>query len=213
MIIAIVGSSGLIGGRLLEATLKEKVISKIILLNRKPIGIIDLKTEEHIVDFGNDEQIKNSLQEAEIILCCVGTTIKKAITQEAFRKVEYNIPLTVARNANPKTRKMIVVSSVGASSNSNNFYLKTKGEMEDAVSKSFKGTSIFMRPSMLLGNRKESRTGEKIGIALSKLISPLLMGSLSKYKPIEAVQVAISMLWESLKIKSTSKYLMFADMK
>ena len=66
---------------------------------------------------------------------------------------------------------------------------------------------------MLLGNRKESRTGEKIGIALSKLISPLLMGSLSKYKPIEAVQVAISMLWESLKIKSTSKYLMFADMK
>jgi len=198
MIIAIVGSSGLIGGYLLEVSLNEKMISKIILLNRKPIELFDLKIEERIIDFGIDEQIKNSLQEAEIIFCCVGTTIKKAITKEAFKKVDFDIPLTIARNANPKTRKMIVVSSVGASSNSNNFYLKTKGEMEDAVSKSFKGTSIFMRPSMLLGNRKESRTGEKIGIALSKLISPLLMRSLSKYKPIEAVQVAKSMLHESL---------------
>ncbi|MBL0342547.1 MAG: hypothetical protein IPP71_17585 [Bacteroidetes bacterium] len=129
------------------------------------------------------------------IFCCLGTTIKKARTHEAFRKVDFELPLEIGLLAKQKgIQNLLVISSLGADPKSSNFYLKTKGEMEQALMElHLSGLKIF-RPSMLLGPRSESRPAEAAGQILMNALSLLFIGPLRKYKAIPATTVALSMI-------------------
>lgn len=123
--------------------------------------------------------------------CCLGTTRRAAGSTEAFRHVDYDLVLLAARFAlRHGVQHFLLVSSIGADASSSALYLKTKGQVEDAVAKlGFPRLSI-LRPSLLLGDRQESRPGEKWAQVLTPVLSPLLVGKLARYRPIPAASVA-----------------------
>lgn len=132
--------------------------------------------------------------ESDCFFCCFGTTIKKAGSREAFRRVDLEIPLAWARAAREAgTERASLVSSVGADVGSGNFYLATKGETERAFRDlRFPSLDVF-RPSLLLGERTETRWGEILAEPFAKAVSPFLFGGLRRYRPIEASAVAAAM--------------------
>ncbi|GAB5534340.1 MAG: hypothetical protein Rubg2KO_05890 [Rubricoccaceae bacterium] len=150
--------------------------------------------EPHVVDF-------NALAEAadrfacDDLFCALGTTMKQAGSQEAFRRVDYDYVVQAAELANAQgARQMLLVSAYGASSSSRVFYNRVKGEAEDAVRAiGFEATHI-LRPSLLTGDRRESRAGERIGETVLNVVSPLLVGPLRALRPTPAEAVARTMV-------------------
>lgn len=189
----IIGSTGLTGGYLLAELAANPTYSKIIVLVRKASGQNNSKIEELVVDFNKLSDSKNKII-GDDVYCTIGTTIKKAGSQEAFAKVDLEYPLSIAKIAKENGAKhFLLMSSLGANAASGNFYLKTKGTLENNLRDlHFDSLSIF-RPSILLGPRNEFRLGEKIGIFFMRLFSFLLLGSLKKYRPIHVKQVAHAM--------------------
>jgi uncharacterized protein YbjT (DUF2867 family) len=157
------------------------------------LDITHPKLEKKLVDFNDSDSLLVAIDNSSVVFCAVGTTQKKVKgDKEAYRKVDYDIPVKAARFSKVTgCETFVIVSSIGANSKSNNFYLKLKGEVEDAVKEVGLKSVHIMRPSMLLGERKEFRLGEKIGTPVMKGISFLLP---PKYKPIQAKMVAIAML-------------------
>ena len=187
------GASGLIGNLLLQKLISDNRYQKIILIVRKSINLEHQKLEEKIIDFNLIEEI-NSIQ-ADEIYCCIGTTIKKAGSKEAFEAVDLDIPSKIAQLAlNNDIQKLFIVSSLGANLHTSNFYLKTKARMEHAVAKNPIDTVIFFRPSLLLGSRKEFRFGELIAKIFMPIIHVFLLGSLKKYRAIKGEVVAQAMI-------------------
>lgn len=187
------GASGLIGNLLLQKLISDNRYQKIILIVRKSINLEHQKLEEKIIDFNLIEEI-NSIQ-ADEIYCCIGTTIKKAGSKEAFEAVDLDIPSKIAQLAlNNDIQKLFIVSSLGANLHTSNFYLKTKARMEHAVAKNPIDTVIFFRPSLLLGSRKEFRFGELIAKIFMPIIHVFLLGSLKKYRAIKGKVVAQAMI-------------------
>jgi uncharacterized protein YbjT (DUF2867 family) len=129
------------------------------------------------------------------VFCAVGTTIRKAGSQAAFRKIDFDIPVELARAAaQAGAEQFSIVSSVGASSATSNFYLKTKAEMEAAIAaEPFHAVHVF-RPSFLIGDRHESRPGERVGVAIARVLGWTLAGPLRKYRAIDAKTVAAAMI-------------------
>jgi uncharacterized protein YbjT (DUF2867 family) len=142
----------------------------------------------------------DSLTDADVdavddVFCAIGSTMKKAGSREAFRRVDYTLPHDVARRAVAKGAKRIaLVSSVGADARSSNFYLKTKGELEQALAALPLDALHIFRPSFLLGDRTESRPGEAIATTLSRAAGGLLLGGLRRYRPIDVDQVGCAMV-------------------
>jgi uncharacterized protein YbjT (DUF2867 family) len=190
----IIGSTGLIGNELLNILENDNYFDKIELWVRKYTnGNNSNKINTRIIDFNKISEIEKI--EADVVFCCVGTTIKKAKTKEAFRKVDFDIPIDIAMlSEKSKIKKLIIISSLGAEKESKNFYLKTKGEMEFAVSQLNILSIILIRPSMLLGNRNEFRFGEIIGKNIMQILSFLFFGKFRKYKAIHAKTVALAMI-------------------
>ena len=198
----IAGASGLTGGYLLNLLLESPEYSTIIAYVRKSSGLTHPKLKEIVVDW-------ETLQEpvaAEDIFCCLGTTIKKAGSQEAFRRVDYNYPLQLAQlQYRGGSQQFLLVSAMGADAKSSIFYSRVKGELENALqSIGYKSLHIF-RPSFIAGPRKESRTGEKIGLAIFSILSPLFIGPLKKYAPIQAEHIARAMLRTAQKNEQGTK--------
>ncbi len=177
----VIGATGLVGEETLKQLLKCADYNKVIALPRKPLSIKNAKLENPVVDFDKPEQYNNI--KADDVFCAMGTTIGKAGSQAAFKKVDYEIPLSVAGFAvkNGAT-KFILVSSMGANARSGIFYSRTKGELEQALAKLKYKAVIVVRPSILLGDRKEQRTGEAIGRFAAEKLSFLFAGPLAKYK-------------------------------
>ncbi len=190
----VIGSTGLTGGYLLAELAANPTYSKIIVLVRKASQQNNPKIEELVVDFNKLADFKNKII-GDDVYCTIGTTIKKAGSQEAFSKVDLEYPLSIAKVAKENGAKhFLLMSSLGANAASGNFYLKTKGTLENNLRDlNFDSLSIF-RPSILLGPRSEFRLGEKIGIFFMRLFSFLLLGSLKKYRPIHVKQVAHAMV-------------------
>ena len=188
------GATGLIGSHVLQELLKDERYSHILLFSRKSIHTGSSKVIEIITGFEDKEILESNLHVDEIF-CCLGTTIAKAKSKEAFRKVDYDLPVMigVAAKKNGVT-KMMVVSSLGADAQSNNFYLRTKGEMEQSLRSLALPSLHFFRPSMLLGSRNESRPAETIGKFAMQALSFLFVGGLKKYKAISAHSVAKAMI-------------------
>jgi uncharacterized protein YbjT (DUF2867 family) len=187
------GATGLVGGFLLKHLIASERYARVVVLTRRAVHLEDSKVDQRILNF--DQLATMELPTADDVFCALGTTIKKAGSQEAFRQVDLDYPLALANKALVRdARQVLMVSSVGANAKSRNFYLRTKGELEDAVSAlPFKAIHIF-RPSMLVGPREERRPGERAGIVLMTLLTPFLVGGLRKYRSIEAEHVARAMV-------------------
>ena len=189
------GATGLVGGHVLEHLIADLAVLKIIVFVRNRIAVTSPKVEIVITDFKDLKEIAPYFNDAGILYCCLGTTMRKAKTKEAFKVVDYDLPVNLARLASKnEIRKFIVLSSLGADVDSTNFYLRTKGEMERDVGQ-FRFQKLgFLRPSFLLGHRKEFRIAERIMIVLMILILPFLRGKWKKYRPIHADAVAKAMI-------------------
>ncbi len=186
----IVGSTGLIGGYCLQNLLHDPAYSEVTALVRKTILTTHRKLKTVITNFSNLENDLSKIQ-ADDVYCCLGTTIKNAGSQEAFKQVDYSLVVTVAEILRKQgAEQFLVISSMGSDKNSKVFYNRVKGEMEQALQKLKYPCLRIIRPSLLLGERKEFRLGERIGVLLSPVLKPLMMGSLRKYRPVQAESVA-----------------------
>ena len=190
----VLGASGLIG-RLLILELLQKS-NKVIAILRNDEDLPN-EVEKLIINF--DEFINNGqLPNCDQLFICIGTTIKKAGSKEEFVKVDYTYAYEFAKKAfEVNASEIHLVSSVGADSKSNNFYLKTKGQIEDAILElKFQYTKIY-RPSLLIGERSETRLLEKLGQLISPLFNSFLLGAMKKYRSINAKKVARSMVYNN----------------
>lgn len=186
----IIGSTGLIGSQLLELLLESKKYSTVITFVKRDLGIQHPKLKQHIIDFDKPEDYQNFVV-GDDFFCAIGTTIKKAGSQEAFRKVDFEYPKVFATIAlQNKVKQFLIISSLGADTNSGNFYLKTKGEIQNFLKECHFESVSVLQPSLLLGYRKEFRFGEKIGTFFMRLFSFLLIGNLKKYKAVQSKAVA-----------------------
>ncbi len=190
----VIGSSGLIGSHLVIQLLSNPNFDKVIVFNRRPCLILHPKIEEHLIDF-NDLKPIEPFVKGDVMFCTMGTTIKKAGSKEAFRLVDVVYPEQFAQMAlNNQVKQFLLISSLGADLESNNFYLKTKGEIETFLQQSAFNSVSILRPSLLLGDRKEFRLGEKLATYILPVLSLFLIGPFKKYKAIEAKTVAKSMV-------------------
>jgi uncharacterized protein YbjT (DUF2867 family) len=192
----LVGATGLVGSLLLQKLLSDNAFSKVIALTRKLSEIPHRKLVNKVVDFNNREELFNSFETADVIFCCVGTTQKKVNGDEsAYRKVDFDIPVSMGNIGIQKgVKQFVFVSSIGANIHSNNFFLRLKGEIEQAISELGYQSLYIIRPSMLLGKRSEYRLGENIGQAVMRSASFLFFGAMKKYYPVQASDVADAML-------------------
>jgi uncharacterized protein YbjT (DUF2867 family) len=188
------GATGLTGGHCLNLLLEDDAYQKVTVLVRRPLSRVHHKLEEHIVDFDNLSASAAVIQ-ADDVFCCLGTTIKKAGSKEAFRRVDLEYPEALAAiAAGNGSGQFLVISAPESNPGSPLFYGRVKGEMEQAVSRhAFKGLYIF-RPSLLIGERDESRLAEGLGIKLFTAFPFLLCGPLKRLRPIEAAVVASAMI-------------------
>ena len=190
----VVGSTGLIGLQLLQLLLASDDYNKVIAFTKRDMGLKHPKLTQHIIDFDKPETYKE-LVVGDDFFCTIGTTIKNAGSQQAFRKVDFEYPKQFARFALlNKVKHYLIISSLGADAKSGNFYLKTKGEIQDLLKDcNFESVSV-LQPSLLLGDRTEFRLGEKVGAFFMKMLPFLFIGSFKKYKPIEGKTVAKALL-------------------
>lgn len=191
----LLGATGLIGGHCLELLLATNNYVRVITLGRRAVAREHPKLTQHEVDLAQPETYQDWLTPQSDFFSCLGTTIKKAGSESAFRRVDYEYPLAVARvAATHADNRWLLVSSLGADAASSLFYPKVKGELErDLAALPLAGVSIF-RPSLLLGTRTEFRLGERVAEVVAWPVSRLLLGPLRKYRPIAALDVARAML-------------------
>lgn len=189
----IIGSTGLIGTHLLNLLINNPDYSTVRILIRRPVEFSHPKLEKKLVDFNDMESFRLVLEGTEVIFCCIGTTMKKMKgDKEAYRKIDYDIAVHAAQLGKAcGCEKFVLVSAVGADSSSRNFYLKLKGETEEGVQASGIESVYILRPSLLIGNRKEFRAGEKLATWLMPLFAFLLP---ARYRPVKASDVAKAMV-------------------
>jgi len=188
----LVGATGLVGQQVLQYLLDSPHYSEVKVLSRRTLNIKNPKLTEIIFDFEHPDR---TLVKADDIFCCLGTTIKKAGSEEAFKKVDLDYPVKIAEFAKINgARKYLIVTAMGADTKSVFFYNRIKGEVQEKLAAMKFESLHILQPSLLLGNRKEERAGEKIGGVLSKLFAPLMNGALKKYKAIDSAKVARAMV-------------------
>jgi uncharacterized protein YbjT (DUF2867 family) len=190
----LVGATGLVGTHCLQALLADPCYNSIIVLSRRTLRVEHPKLKTILIDFNNLAKHAEQLR-ADHVFSCLGTTIKAAGSQEAFRKVDFDYIYDIARlTAQEGSKQFLLISSIGAASKSKIFYNRVKGELEDVVMPlPFQGVLIF-RPSLILGKRSEKRAGEGIGKIFMGLFRPLLLGAFRKYRPIQAQVIGESMV-------------------
>lgn len=204
------GASGLVGRELLKLLLSGSEYEKVFVLGRKSLGIKDPKAEEVVIDFEELPKYKDYFK-VDDVFCCLGTTIKKAKTQEAFKRVDVDYPLEIAQLALAMgAERFLVISTMGADPKSKIFYSRMKGLLEEELKKiGFKSLHIF-RPSLLLGERKEFRLGESAAALISKGVPFIFIGPLKKVKPIHAQTVAKGM-YKAAQNKAEGVYTYLSD--
>ena len=188
------GATGLVGSHVLEFLLADPEWSRVVTVGRRTTPARHEKLEQRIVDLGALEAVAD-LPPADDVFCCLGTTIKQAGSQAAFRRVDHDFVVGLARaGLRAGAKQFLLVSAIGADPESRVFYSRVKGEAEAAVRKlPYRAIQIF-RPSLLLGKRAEFRLGERIMRLAAPLLSVFLVGRLRRYRPIHAATVARAMV-------------------
>jgi len=188
------GASGLTGGYTLDALLEAPDVTRVLAITRRPLGREHPRLANRIVQF---ERLEAQLKGAscDLALCSLGTTLRKAGSQQRFRAVDVDCVLAFARAARAAgAKRFVVVSSVGADLGSRNFYLRTKGQMEQGLEALGFESLDILQPSLLLAWRGEMRPLELVACALMPLLNPLLRGKYLPYRAISARTVAAGML-------------------
>jgi uncharacterized protein YbjT (DUF2867 family) len=184
------GASGLVGAALLDLLLEHDEYETVHSLVRNATGVQHQKLKEHCVNF---DELGHYALDTEITdaFCCLGTTMRKAGSREAFATVDRDYPLAFAALARRcGCNRFAVVSALGAASGSAIFYNRVKGEMEEGLEKMEFSHLAIIRPSLLLGQRREFRAGEALSAPFAVALSPLLRGSLRRYRPVAVTRVA-----------------------
>jgi len=188
------GASGLVGSHVLNQLISNNSYSKIKLFVRTTINISDPKIEIIQTDFKNLENHREDIKGDDCFFC-IGTTKKNSPDKNEYKRVELEVPKQVAQIAKSNSvNSFVFISSGYADPKSSGDYLRFKGEVEEELKRLNFSKLGIMRPSFLLGDRKEKRIGEKIGIFVFKLLSPLFLGPLKKMKPIHSATVAKAMI-------------------
>lgn len=191
----VLGASGLTGGHLLRFLREDDRYDRVTTLGRKPIDLKHKKIQHVMIDFDQLDR-QPSLFEVDDVFCSLGTTIKKAGSRENFTKVDHTYPLTCARLAKASGVKcFITITSLGAHPKSPNFYLRTKGSLEEELKALQFERLIIVRPSLLLGERNERRFVESLAIKVMPAIAFLLIGPLRRYRAIDSKKVAWCMAY------------------
>lgn len=187
----IAGASGLVGGELLKKLLADDAFGRVIAVGRRALPLQHLKLTQATVDFA-DQASFAALPAPEAAFSCLGTTIKKAGSKEAFRAVDHDAVLTVARAAKERgARAFLHVTSTGADSRSSMFYSAVKGQVEEALIPLGFESLVALRPSIIDGERSDSRPLEAIGLSIGRALGPLLG---KKYRPTPAKAIAAAMV-------------------
>jgi len=206
----VVGSTGLVGEMLVRQLASDKNYVKA--LSRNELSYSDPLVDHIKVDFENLDLYQEHFKEVDEVYICLGTTISKAGSKEAFEKVDIDYCLDTAKQAiNAGVRNLSLITSVGADLDSSNFYLRTKGIIEDKISQlDFESLSIH-RPGLLIGPRKEMRLAELIGQKIAPILfNPILFGNLSKYKCIKVNMLARAMM-NCSGLETGTKYYYYND--
>jgi uncharacterized protein YbjT (DUF2867 family) len=189
----VLGASGLVGGFCLRALVDDPDYLRVVTFGRRELpSFTRAKVAQRVTDL--DSLTADDFQGVQDVFCALGTTIRKAGSQAAFRHVDLELPLRAATEAaKAGAEQFVVVSSVGADPASKNFYLRTKGEMERELAKlPFKAIHI-LRPSLLIGKRTEFRLGEAMAVALAPALDLFTLGTLRKYHSVRAETVGKAM--------------------
>ena len=194
----ILGASGLVGSEVLSLSLESDLYNKIVIVVRSPLTIKHNKLVEKIIDF--DMPKWEEIFPVDHVYCCLGTTIKKAGTKANFIKVDHDYPLAFAAAAKKwKSSVFSVITAAGVSPESKIFYNNVKGQLEKKLKSLELFSTLIFRPSLLLGERKEFRLGEKIGSGIAKVTSWMTPKT---YRAIHCKAVAKAMLAESFADKT-----------
>lgn len=198
----ILGASGVTGSYLLKKIIKDDAFNKIKLFSRSKIEGLPTYVEQYIGDLLKLEEFKTDFT-ADVVFCCIGTTASKTPNKTQYKAIDYGIPVAAAKLCKANNiPAFMVISAMGANKNSSVFYNKTKGEMEaDVIKQNLYHTSIF-RPSLIDGPRNEKRFLENLGLIVLKVIQPLFIGGLKKYKIIHAERIAQALLNASKNINN-----------
>jgi uncharacterized protein YbjT (DUF2867 family) len=184
----VLGATGLIGDLLTHQLIASSHYANVKVLVRNPLAWQHPRLQEVAFDF---ERPNGLIAQADDIFCCLGTTMKRAGSKEAFRKVDYQYPMDIARlGLDNGATQFAIVTAMGADPESSFFYNRVKGEVERDLTAMNFPTLLIFRPSLLLGNRSENRLGERLAEGAMRLFSPLIP---AKYKGIEAAKVANAM--------------------
>jgi uncharacterized protein YbjT (DUF2867 family) len=188
------GATGLVGESLINQLLSAADYSSIYAIARSPLSVKHEKLKVMLSELGNLSNVELT-DKIDDVFCCLGTTIKKAGTREAFEKVDYTFVLNAAKfGLKREAKAFLVVSAIGADAKSKFAYNRVKGKMEmDVIELAYPSTHIF-RPSLLVGNRKEYRFGEKVGEFFLTLFQPIMIGNWRKYRKVHVDNVAGAMI-------------------
>lgn len=189
----VAGATGMVGNHLIRELLSAPSYGSVVALVRRPLEYSHPKLHAVVVDY--NKLAEAPLPHPDVIFSALGTTIKKAGSKDAFRKVDFEYPLRLAKlGRTAGATKFLLVSSVDANPKSGNFYLRVKGELEDAISTLGYSSFRIFRPSFLVGERQESRMGENLGVMMAQGFAFALNGPWRKYRAISAEVVARAMI-------------------
>lgn len=194
-IAVVLGATGLVGSAVTEELLKREGWDEVRVLVRNELELTHPKLKQFVVNWDELQNYSDLFKGVHSIFCCLGTTIKKAGSQENFERVDLHYPVEAATIAiNNGVKQFLAVSSLGANSKSRNFYSRTKGRVEDAlIALGFQGLHLF-RPSLLLGDRKEFRLGERIAARIMTALKFAMVGKAAQYRAIQGTTVARAMV-------------------
>ncbi|HEU4963336.1 MAG TPA: NAD(P)H-binding protein [Bacilli bacterium] len=189
----IAGATGLVGQALVEILLASPFYGKVTVLVRRTLSLQHPKLHQVVVDYDRLDEHREAFA-VDHVFCCLGTTIKKAKSKEAFAKVDYDYPLALARLAQEQgAKKFLIITAMGADANSSIFYNQVKGRVENALAEENLPALLLLRPSLLLGDRDEFRFGEQVAAWVAKALPFLFTGPLRRYKPIRSTTVATAL--------------------
>ena len=197
--VIIAGASGLIGKELLYQLLNNNEVKEVVALVRKPLTTQHSKLIQIQIDFEDLNSFSDEIY-GDAFYCCLGSTIKKTPDLADYKKVDFDYPLALAQLASAnEIAQFHIISALGADINSKLFYPRIKGEIEEELKKiKLKSVHIY-QPSLLSGERLERRSFEKIAIKVMKIINPLLLGSLRKYRSIRVSTIAKAIINQTFK--------------
>jgi len=185
--VLIAGATGLVGRECLRQLEVDAGVSRIVAITRRPLTGVSSKVGVHVVNF-DDLETHRAVFSVDQVFCALGTTIKTAGSEAAFRHVDFDFPVALARLGREQgATNFLLVSAIGASAHSRFFYNRVKGELEDVIRTLGYRSVTIVRPSLLLGERKEFRLGERIAMLVADIVP-------KKYRPVEARAVAAALV-------------------